>query len=225
LEMPTDFRSTMALVFAHLLAPALVMGAPVFLMGFAYPFIAALVLRRDGTRSFLRSLLQYANARWWLRKSTSMGTVRLVGRARVENYGRLSFGDRVRLNGRSVRLDFGVGPGATLAIADGTYINYGSNISALLSVQIGQDCEIGQYAIIMDSNYHQSVDHRLADVPTPVVIEDDVWMGARVTVLPGSRIGRGAVIGAHSVVRGEIPPRSLAAGMPARVIRSLDAPR
>jgi spermidine synthase len=48
-ESVTDFRSTMAAVFAHLLAPAIVMGAPVFLMGYAYPFIAALVLRRDST--------------------------------------------------------------------------------------------------------------------------------------------------------------------------------
>lgn len=48
-ETVTDFRSAMAAVFAHLLAPALVMGAPVFLMGYAYPFIAALVLRRDST--------------------------------------------------------------------------------------------------------------------------------------------------------------------------------
>ncbi|HEX7237983.1 MAG TPA: fused MFS/spermidine synthase [Gammaproteobacteria bacterium] len=48
-ENVNDLRSTMAAVFAHLLAPALVMGAPVFLMGYAYPFIAALVLRREST--------------------------------------------------------------------------------------------------------------------------------------------------------------------------------
>lgn len=48
-ENVTDLRSMAAAVFAHLLAPALVMGAPVFLMGYAYPFIAALVLRRERT--------------------------------------------------------------------------------------------------------------------------------------------------------------------------------
>ena len=48
-ESITDLRSIMAAVFAHFLAPALVMGVPVFLMGYAYPFIAALVLRRDST--------------------------------------------------------------------------------------------------------------------------------------------------------------------------------
>jgi acetyltransferase-like isoleucine patch superfamily enzyme len=145
-----------------------------------------------------------------------------MGRAYVQNHGRLRFGDRLRLDGRAVRLEFGVGPDGLLDIGDGTYINYGSSISALLSVRIGQDCAIGQYAIIMDSNYHQAANHRLADIPKAIVIEDEVWIGARVTILPGSRIGRGAVIGAHSVVRGEIPPRSLAGGVPARVIRSLD---
>jgi predicted membrane-bound spermidine synthase len=48
-EVPNDLRSTTALIFAHLLAPALVMGAPVFLMGYAYPYIAAVVLRREHT--------------------------------------------------------------------------------------------------------------------------------------------------------------------------------
>jgi spermidine synthase len=48
-ERVTDLRSSMAVLFAYLLAPALVMGAPVFLMGYAYPFVAALVLRRDNT--------------------------------------------------------------------------------------------------------------------------------------------------------------------------------
>lgn len=48
-ESVTDLRSAMAALFAHVLAPALVMGAPVFLMGYAYPFVAALVLRRDST--------------------------------------------------------------------------------------------------------------------------------------------------------------------------------
>ena len=53
----------------------------------------------------------------------------------------------------------------------------------------------------------------------PVIIGDDVWLGARVILLPGAVIGHGAVIGAGSVVAGEIPPMAVAAGNPARVIR------
>ena len=53
----------------------------------------------------------------------------------------------------------------------------------------------------------------------PVIIEDDVWLGARVTILPGARIGHGCVIGAGTVVSGEIPPMSVAVGNPARVVK------
>ena len=52
-----------------------------------------------------------------------------------------------------------------------------------------------------------------------IVIEDDVWLGANVTVLPGRTIGRGSVVGAGSVVRADIPPWSIAAGNPAVVLR------
>ncbi len=55
----------------------------------------------------------------------------------------------------------------------------------------------------------------------PVVIEDGVWVGADAIILKGSRIGRGAVIGAGAVVAGEIPPFCVAAGNPARVVREL----
>ena len=53
----------------------------------------------------------------------------------------------------------------------------------------------------------------------PVHIGDDVWIGARVTILPGAVIGDGAVIGAGSVVHGKIPPFAVAAGNPCKVLR------
>lgn len=54
-----------------------------------------------------------------------------------------------------------------------------------------------------------------------IVVEDDAWIGAHATILPGVRIGRGAVIGAGAVVTREVPDNSIAAGVPARVIRSI----
>jgi galactoside O-acetyltransferase len=53
----------------------------------------------------------------------------------------------------------------------------------------------------------------------PVVIEDEVWIGSHVVILPGVRIGQGAVIGAGSVVSRSIPPNAIAYGVPARVMR------
>ena len=56
--------------------------------------------------------------------------------------------------------------------------------------------------------------------PRAPVLEDDVWLGANVTVLPGRRIGTGSIVGAGSVVSEDVPPYSVVAGNPARVIRS-----
>jgi maltose O-acetyltransferase len=62
----------------------------------------------------------------------------------------------------------------------------------------------------------------MKDQPTflaKIVIEDDVWVGANSTILPGVKVGRGSVIGAGSVVNRDIPEYSFAAGVPAKVIR------
>ena len=56
----------------------------------------------------------------------------------------------------------------------------------------------------------------------PVVIEDGAWLGENVVVCPGVRIGKGAVIGANSVVLRDVPARSLAVGAPATVVREID---
>jgi acetyltransferase-like isoleucine patch superfamily enzyme len=58
-------------------------------------------------------------------------------------------------------------------------------------------------------------------VRAPVTIEDDAWIGAGVTILPGVTIGRASVVGAGAVVTESVPPRTIAAGSPARIVREL----
>ena len=60
-------------------------------------------------------------------------------------------------------------------------------------------------------------DHKY-DIDKDIVVEDDVWIGANVTLLPGTIIGRGATVGAGSVVRTKIPPYAIVAGNPAKVV-------
>ena len=179
-------------------------------------------IRRMGAGRALRSFISYMRARWYLRGATFNGVVRLSGRASLKNEGEVILGHRLRLDGSSMRIDLTSFPGGRLEIGEDTFINYGSNISAVQSVRIGSGCDIGQFAIIMDSDFHSLDDHRRPDTPEPVVIEDNVWLGARVTVLKGSHIGAGAVVGVNSVVKGFIPPHTLAVGSPARVVRSID---
>jgi acetyltransferase-like isoleucine patch superfamily enzyme len=55
-----------------------------------------------------------------------------------------------------------------------------------------------------------------------VLIEEDVWLGAKASVLPGVRIGRGAVVGTGAVVTRDVPPLTVVTGVPARAVRTLD---
>ncbi len=163
-------------------------------------------------------------ARWYLRKANRLGgRVRVWGKPVIHNGGSLEIGERVRLVSTIATMELVSGPNGRLAIGDGSFINYGTSISADSLVSIGADCRIGTYVIILDNNFH-SLEPELRDVKpesAPVIIGEKVWLGARVVVLPGVSIGDGSVIGAGSVVTRDIPARSLAAGVPARVIRDL----
>jgi acetyltransferase-like isoleucine patch superfamily enzyme len=75
----------------------------------------------------------------------------------------------------------------------------------------------------MDSDYHDLNDHSLPGKSSPVKIGDNVWLGARATVLKGVTIGDGAVVAAGALVTRDVPSRTVVAGVPARVIKHLDA--
>jgi len=162
-------------------------------------------------------------ARWYLRHATFLGEkVRLWGKPSVQNWGRLVIKDRVRLVSTVATLELVVEDGA-LEIGEGTFINYGCSIGATELVRIGANCSIGTYAILMDNDYHRLEPERRYERPesAPIILQDNVWLGARVIVLRGVTIGAGSAIGAGSVVTHDIPPRSLAVGVPAKVIRQL----
>lgn len=165
-----------------------------------------------------------ARARWYFRSAERLGKgVRLWGRPVIRNRGSLLIGDRVRMLSTMAPLEIDVGRGATLEFGEGAYVNYGCSIGATLSVRIGAGSSIGSGSILMDNDFHSLEPERRNELPpsAPIVLEENVWLGVRAIVLRGVTIGKGSVIGAGSVVTRDIPPRSLAAGVPARVIRTL----
>jgi len=113
--------------------------------------------------------------------------------------------------------------GAVIRIGEQTRIA-GSCIHAQRSITIGKRCLIAGNCQIIDANGHDlsfpNVERRLhtEGSSAPIVIEDDVWLGTNTVVLPGVTIGRGAVIGANSVVSSNIPPMAVARGNPAEVV-------
>jgi acetyltransferase-like isoleucine patch superfamily enzyme len=110
-------------------------------------------------------------------------------------------------------------PGARIAIGNGTYLNRNTEIVAAESVTIGRDCKIARDVLIMDTDQHELPGSML--VTRPVSIGDRVWIGSRAIVLKGVTIGTGAVVAAGSVVTKDVPPHTVVAGVPARVMREL----
>jgi acetyltransferase-like isoleucine patch superfamily enzyme len=162
------------------------------------------------------------------------GKLRVFGRPLVDiRYGsELILGDNVILNSRNrgyhlnmhspVKL-FADKYGAVIRIGENSRI-HGSCLHAGESITIGRNCLIAANCQIFDGSGHDlSFDNVSARIYTvgstkPVVIEDNVWLGANVIVLPGVTIGFGAVVAANSVVTKNVPQSSLVGGNPAVVI-------
>jgi acetyltransferase-like isoleucine patch superfamily enzyme len=116
---------------------------------------------------------------------------------------------------------------ATIAIGEGTFLNVGVMVAAADRVEIGAHCMFANGCFVTDAN------HRFDDPDRPITwqgftskgptrIGDNVWCGANAVVTSGVTIGERCVIGANSVVTTDLPPYSIAAGAPARVLRTID---
>lgn len=95
----------------------------------------------------------------------------------------------------------------------------GSTISAFNKIVIGNNVKIGANVLITDSDWHPE-DPR-SRLPSPIIIQDNVWLGINVVVLKGVTIGENCVIGANSIVTRDVPSNCIAAGNPCRVIREI----
>ena len=116
-------------------------------------------------------------------------------------------------------------PGARIIIGAGSRL-HGACLHAYSAITIGKRCLIAANTQIIDGSGHDlsfgAVEQRIftGGDSRPIVLEDDVWVGANTLILPGVTIGKGSVIGAGSVVTKAIPPMVVAAGNPARIIKA-----
>ena len=148
-------------------------------------------------------------------------SVRLRGRVQLSGCGEVVLSEGVSLNGTVVLIELITYTSGRIEIGNHTFINFGSSIAARASVKIGSYCHLGHYTFVMDNDQHDVVRHSELPRSEPVIIEDHVWIGSKAVILPGVHIGSHAVIGAGSIVTKDIPPRCVAAGNPARVLRRL----
>jgi acetyltransferase-like isoleucine patch superfamily enzyme len=162
---------------------------------------------------------------WHLRSCTRVGRLpRVYGRPRITNLGEIVIGDKFLFFSNTVTSEMVAYPGGRIEIGSGVFINYGASLSAHQLVRLGDGCQLGSYACLMDNDYHRVEDRSKPGESRPIILGRNVWLGVRVIVLKGVTIGENAVIGAGSVVTKDIPANCLAAGLPAKVIRTFAAP-
>ncbi|CAN0617667.1 Acetyltransferase [Burkholderia multivorans] len=134
----------------------------------------------------------------------------------------------------------GVWIGDDCDIAAGAFLSLGARVSIQHRSQILGDVAMGAGCVCAANLYISSAQHAFQDEPAlpvrvqdrrarqrpwsdrsrPVRIDEDCWLGINVAIMPGVRIGRGCVVGANSVVTRDLPPYAIAAGVPARVLRT-----
>lgn len=132
-----------------------------------------------------------------------------------------------RSSGKRINVEQGANFFTGWEIEIGDDSSLGINCIIPYDLKVGKDVMMGPFVIIIGENHQFSS----RDIPmrlqgyqhySPVRIEDDVWIGARVIILPGITIGKGSIIGAGSIVTKDIPPYAICTGNPARVIRMRD---
>jgi hypothetical protein len=108
-----------------------------------------------------------------------------------------------------------------LAIRSGTYVNRYTMFDAHEKIEIGRNYMIGPHCYFTDANHGMKKDRSVSQQPMeprPIILEDEVWIGAGVIVLRGVRVGRGAVVAAGAVVTKDVAANAIVAGVPAREI-------
>lgn len=117
----------------------------------------------------------------------------------------------------------------SIIIGDNTSIGEYCHITSTNQISIGNGVLTGRRITITDNSHGEVTAEDLAIRPSirkmrskgPVIIEDNVWIGDKVSIMAGVKIGKGSIIAANAVVTKDIPPYSVAAGIPAKVIKTV----
>lgn len=142
------------------------------------------------------------------------------GKPIIINDGKVFIGDRVRIWSNYNTAKIYVGKKGVLKVGDNSRIN-GAHISVSQNVTIGKNVRISPYTLILDDDFHKIDDHFGIGKKMEITIGDNVWIASKVTILKGVNIGEGAVIAAGAVVTKDVPPYTVAAGVPAKIIKKI----
>ena len=191
---------------------------------FLYPIYIVIRFVSKYTKLLYPQIIKYSLSKPYPRILFLGRKVNIVGskyivlgnRVKIDSYSTISTWNSIKYN-------------PLLQIGDGTEIGAFAHITCINKVSIGSNVLIGKFVTITD-NSHGANTYGELDVPPSkrelyskgeVIIDDNVWIGDKVTILPNIKIGKGAIIGANSVVTKDVPPFVIACGNPLRIINIL----
>lgn len=132
------------------------------------------------------------------------------------------------LTGKDIDPSFSMFPpfysdcGKNITVGKRVFINSGCRFQDQGGITIGDDCLIGHNAVLATLNHGFMPSERKDLHPAPIIIGNNVWLGANVTVLPGVTIGDNAIIAAGAVVTKNVPSNAVVGGVPAKVIQTIE---
>ncbi|MFL5308837.1 MAG: acyltransferase [Myxococcales bacterium] len=144
----------------------------------------------------------------------------------------LVLGTDWRINARTTFQGARNAPGkARIEIGDGVYLGSRVVLRAGLGIRLGRYVTVAANVVLSSDPGHPLDPVARRDEAAPLedlrqmTVGDDVWIAEGATLLGGIAVGEGAIVGAHAVVTKDVPPRTVVAGNPARIVKELDAPR
>ena len=146
-------------------------------------------------------------------------SVQFDGRVTVIGTRNVRIGENSRIGDLA---EFTTHDGGVIRIGREIRLNRGVTLSAYREISIDDFTMIGEFVSIRDANHGIARGRQVryqSHEAKPIRIGSDVWIGRGACILPGVTIGDGAVIGANSIVTKDVPPNTIAAGIPAKIIR------
>ena len=111
--------------------------------------------------------------------------------------------------------------GQNITIGKNVFLNTSCHFQDQGGITIGDGTQIGHNVVLATLNHNENPAQRSETIPAPIVIGRNVWIGANATITPGVTVGDGAIVAAGAVVTKDVPPDTIAGGVPARVIRAV----
>mgnify|MGYP002771552629 FL=1 len=177
----------------------------------------------------IRSMMNWVYTGWYIKYFYSFGqNSKLEGNLHLHGGNMISIGSSVLIGANSFITAFSNNqPSIKIKIGNGCVFGPDCHISAIKGVYIGNGIRTGKSVLISDNAHGDShireqllmsPDERPLTTKGPIYIGDNVWIGEKAAILSGVKIGDGAIIGANSVVTHDVPPYTVVAGCPAKII-------